>query len=582
MANKIWDVIIIGGGIAGCFAAVKAKEAGAEDVLLIDKGYVGKSGCATFGAGSFKGYIPDVDDYDLWYGKAVEEGCYINDQDWLKVHFEEVFKRVKDLESWGVRFMKEEDGSYRRIEGQGSSDERPIKTLMFYGPELMDKARKAVVKAGVVIQDKVMVCKLLHEKGNPDVICGALGFHLETGEFTSYTGHAVVASAGAQCYKSNYGFQKMVTGDTHVMALEAGAELSNMEFACHHLSYAGFDTTGMNIIQGCRAAFVNKDGDAFTGWYDPEYKDRGCLNRLSTAFGLEAAQGRAPVYLDVSSYTEKEMNLFRDGLPILYRAFERAGIIQDNEFVQKRLEWTSAFCGTLGFGGGIRIDTYGRTNLKGLFAAGDASNGPATGVEGYTAYGIPHATTNGARAGLGAAEYAKQVKGAEIEVDEAEVEALIAEIRKPLFVESGVEPDHLVTAVQEAIIPKDVYLLRSGENLQKALDRILYLKEYEMPYLKAYDSHYLRMAIEAKNMVLCAELFLRAALMRTETRGSHLRLDYPETDNKEWLKWIIVSRKGEDLDFRLEDIPIERYPMKPKVERAKHPALVNMEEKKRR
>ena len=58
MADKIWDVIIIGGGIAGCFAAVKAKETGAKDVLLIDKGYVGKSGCATFGAGSFKGYIP--------------------------------------------------------------------------------------------------------------------------------------------------------------------------------------------------------------------------------------------------------------------------------------------------------------------------------------------------------------------------------------------------------------------------------------------------------------------------------------------------------------------------------------------
>ena len=579
MADKIWDVIIIGGGIAGCFAAVKAKETGAKDVLLIDKGYVGKSGCATFGAGSFKGYIPDADDYDLWYSKAVEEGCYMNDQEWLQAHLAEVFERVKDLENWGVRFMKEEDGSYRRIEGQGSSDKRPIPTLMFYGPELMDKARKAVLKAGVVIQDKTMVCKLLHSKDDPKAISGALGFHLETGEFTAYTGRSVVASAGAQCYKSNYGFHKMVTGDTHVMALEAGAELSNMEFACHHLSYAGFDTTGMNIIQGCRGGFVNKDGDAFTEWYDPEYKDRGCLNRLSTAFGLEADQGRAPIYLDVSYYKEREMNLFHDGLPILYKAFERAGIIKDNEFVQKRLEWTSAFSGTLGFGGGIRIRLDGGTNLKGLYAAGDASNGPASGVEGFTAYGIPHATTNGARAGIGAAEYARTV--GEVRVDQAEIDALIEEIRKPLSVKEGVEPDHIVTAVQEAIIPKDVYLLRTEENLQKALDQILYIKKYEMPYIKAYDSHYLRMAIEAKNMVLCAELFLRAALMRKETRGSHLRMDYPETDNKEWLKWILISQENGELKFRLEDVPIDKYPMKPKEERYRHPAIINMEKNRR-
>ena len=100
----------------------------------------------------------------------MEEGCYMNDQEWLQAHLAEVFERVKDLENWGVRFMKEEDGSYRRIEGQGSSDKRPIPTLMFYGPELMDKARKAVLKAGVVIQDKTMVCKLLHSKDDPKAI----------------------------------------------------------------------------------------------------------------------------------------------------------------------------------------------------------------------------------------------------------------------------------------------------------------------------------------------------------------------------------------------------------------------------
>jgi len=73
------DILIVGGGAAGCFAAVKAKQQGVEKVLLVDKGYVGKSGCSKFAAGSFKCFIPHEDDYDLWFNKAVEEGYYIND-----------------------------------------------------------------------------------------------------------------------------------------------------------------------------------------------------------------------------------------------------------------------------------------------------------------------------------------------------------------------------------------------------------------------------------------------------------------------------------------------------------------------
>ena len=99
------DVAVVGGGPAGTFAAVKAAENGA-DVILLDKGYVGKSGCGTFGAGSFKAYLKEEDSFDLWYGKAVEEGFFINDQDWLKKHFDTIGDRVKELESWGVDFEK--------------------------------------------------------------------------------------------------------------------------------------------------------------------------------------------------------------------------------------------------------------------------------------------------------------------------------------------------------------------------------------------------------------------------------------------------------------------------------------------
>lgn len=103
MKSMTCDVVIVGGGPAGTFAAVKAAQKGAK-VILVDKAYTGKSGCGTFGAGSFKAYIKEEDSYDLWYSKAVEEGFYINDQEWLKQHFDTIGDRVKELEEFGVVF----------------------------------------------------------------------------------------------------------------------------------------------------------------------------------------------------------------------------------------------------------------------------------------------------------------------------------------------------------------------------------------------------------------------------------------------------------------------------------------------
>lgn len=569
MSDLSCGVLIAGGGPAGCFAAIKAKEAGA-DVLLVDKGYVGKSGCATFGAGSFKGFIPDEDDFELWYSKAVEYGCYINDQEWTEIHLNEVFDRVRELESWGVEFEKNPDGTYRRIEGQGSSKARPIKTLMFHGPQLMDTLRKVVKAKGVKIIDKVMVTNLIHAKGNRQRICGALGFHLETGEIYTFKARAVILTAGAQGFKSHYAYQKMVTGDAHIMGLLAGAKLANYEFITHHLSYAGFDTTGMNVIQGLGAIFVNALDEPFMFNYDPEHGDCANLNTMSLAMAAEVKAGRGPIFMDFSKYREDDLKLFQRVLPILYRAFERAGIINDGH-IATRLEWVSVNLGNVGFGGGLKIDTCCRTNLEGLYAAGDASYGASAGVEGFCAYGMPFATTSGARAGRYATEFIQQSEEAVIDADETQ--ALQVKTLAPLKLATGIEPDHITLKVQEAIFPMDVYIFRTAENLRRALNEIMWVKENELPFVKAYDPHYLRMALEARNMVLCAEMFLKAALFREESRGSHLRLDYPEMNNRDWLKWVILTQEGGQVKLATEPIPIAKYRLKPEKEMEQHPIM---------
>ena len=413
------DVAVVGGGPAGTFAAVKAAENGAR-VILLDKGYVGKSGCGTFGAGSFKAWLREEDSLDLWYGKAVEEGFFINDQDWLKKHFDTIGDRVKELEAWGVTFEKNEDGTYRRIEGQGSSDKRPIKTLMFHGPQFMEVMRRVCREKGVTIVDRVMVDALLHDRDNPRAIRVVVGFHGVSGEMHVVRARAVVLTAGAQAYKSHYADLHMETGDAHIMGLEAGAALANYEFNCHQLTHGNFATHGMNVSQGLGAKFVNALGEDFTAKYDPEYASHGNLWRISASMAMEVKFGRGPLYFDYSSYTPQDWELFERTLPLMYRSYEQAGYVDGNRrVIQGKLSWVSALIGNVGFGGGLFIDLDGRTTLEGLYAAGDASYGPTSGVEGFCAYAMPAASTTGAAVGEASAKYAATVGS--FEIDEAEV-----------------------------------------------------------------------------------------------------------------------------------------------------------------
>jgi succinate dehydrogenase/fumarate reductase flavoprotein subunit len=236
------------------------------------------------------------------------------------------------------------------------------------------------------------------------------------------------------------------------------------------------------------------------------------------------------------------------------------------------LEWVSVNCGNVGFGGGVRINLSCESSLEGLFAAGDATSGPASGVEGFCAYAIPFATTSGARAGYSAAAFIRNRKRG-YAFDPSQIRRQTNQLLEPLLRKHGDEPEVLTLRVQEIILPMERYLLRHGDRLLRGIREIEDLKKNLLPYVKAHDPHYLRMAVEAKNMLLSAECFLRAALMREESRGSHLREDFPFVDNKNWLKWIILQQVDGKLKFRKEPVPIDRYPMQPSADRIKHPII---------
>jgi succinate dehydrogenase/fumarate reductase flavoprotein subunit len=164
------------------------------------------------------------------------------------------------------------------------------------------------------------------------------------------------------------------------------------------------------------------------------------------------------------------------------------------------------------------------------------------------------------RGGSSAARFA--FKAASPEVDSMKVKRFKEDIFAPMRHDNGLLAADAIYAIQDVVCKVKYNLRRSKERLEEALSRIEEINQrlYE---LCAEDGHSLGKCHEAKSMAVCAEMTFRAALMRTESRGSHFREDYLERDDRNWLKWIIVKQEAGKMVVSIEPVPIDKYKIKP-------------------
>jgi len=556
------EVLIIGGGLAGAYAAIKAKERGAQKVLIVDKSYVGKSGCSSFAAGVFTSFIPEEDDFDFWFKEIVNHGEYMNDQEWLGLHLSEVYERVREMDSFGVKFAKGKRGEFIRTPGRGE-----FKNIKFYGPQLMEAMRKRCEQNNIKLIDWVMMTDLVIRDGRA---VGTVGFHCRSGDFKVFKAKSIVVTTGGCRFKTNLSGHRMTTGDGHAMLLRAGCEMMNLEINQSNLAAANFEMSGpgMNMYQGLGAKFVNRKGEEFLSYYDPVYKERTTLRMFSGAMAVETALGNNPFYIDMRHFSSEQVMLLKEVLPLPTKALERAGIIIGDKIV-KQIEWLPIGPCWGSYGGGARINKNCETNISGLFVAGDASAKMAAGTNEMGAGALPNAAVTGAIAGRYASEYASEV--GEYQLDMDAVGKLREETMALFNRRKGVDPEHAILSIQETITPYKVAIIKKEDRLKRALDQIADIRSTVIPYTYAVDPHHLRLAHEARNMALCAELFLHAALMRKESRGIGFREDFPFRDNVNWLKWIILKMSGQKVLSKTEDIPVERYKVRPESTITEHP-----------
>ncbi len=551
------DVLVVGGGIAACLAAIEARGEGV-DVILVDKATVGRSGLSPLMSGVMELFDPEEDSYDDWLRRFVEIGQYINEQDILGQEIKESTGVVRDMQRWGVEFKKK-DGKIDRFSSVGGH----MKVKMVNGGlQMMNVIRGEVIRRGVKVIERVMVFDLLTSDGESPTegsVVGAIGFSLRTGKLHVFKAKVTIICSGCVALRRFRGTSPfLLSADGIMAAVKVGCQLKNLELTLAAVCPADYNLApGAHLMLGQGAHLVNKDGERFMKRYDSVQMERAPKTVVALGATKEYFEGRGPVYLDLRHLDAQAHAAIKNGIPMYMKAMERAGLDLSKDTIRYKANATPC----LG-PGGLRINMERATTIPGLYAAGSSSDHAEDGVENGLGNGMDSAA-GGRVAGRYAAKYVKEVEPSSIK--NRQVEALAAKAFQLLKHPKGV----MASDVNEDIdkIWEPIEVLRSEKSLKESMRKLEEIKGEKVPTLWAKDYHTLAGVLGVVNKVSFLDLFLRAALMRTESRGGHYRLDYPQRDDKNWLKWVICQQKGQRIEVWTEPVPFERYPLKPSIEK---------------
>jgi len=550
------DVLIAGGGIGGLAAAIKVKEENPEcDVLIVEKQTTGWAGKATK-IGGILAFLGPNNDADKFIDFQVRtSGIYLNDQELLRKYVESTYKAIEQLSEWSDKFAKTPDGKMLSFPAMFA----PEYTSTFIDIDMMLPIRSRARKMGVKIINKIHVVDLLKQDNR---VVGAVGFNIIDGRFHIFRAKATILANGSCGYKVRR-FWSAGTGDGISAAYRAGAEMRNAEYG-NLYGHTVFQATDSGMVGS--DFLVNKLGENLSQKYMPDRGPVGVFLPVKLAIGLEkeVAEERGPIYFDPPD--SMHPHGLHTGLPKVEEWQKRMkskemkyGISHDSkpEIAVPLHGETSC----------IKVDHEMKTTLEGLWAIGDTSYAGSA-LAGAVASppgvcpgsGIMYAVISAGWAGASAAGYVSEASPVGPEADE--IEKTKEMVFAPMQNNNTFSPWEAISTLGSIVAPMKYNLRRSRERLAEALGMIERLKE-KLPDLQAKDPHYLCKCHEVRSMTLCAELTFRAALMRSESRGFHFREDFPERDDKKWLKWIIIKQVKGEMKLSTQPIPIGDYKIKP-------------------
>jgi len=525
------DVLVIGGGIAGCFAAIKAREKGLN-VTLVDMGYAGYTGATRWSLSGFIVYNPEWGiDLQSCIDTISKVGEYINDREWTEIILKESWQVFQELLSWGADFRFEGPGRRPYVE-----EFLPIPVIRIGEMGVGPACRKHAEDIGVKIFDRIMITDLLK---CDDRILGAAGFSLYSGDLYIFKAKATVLATGG----FGYG-----TGSSAALAYKAGAEITCNGF--NHTWPGAASYPGGWPAVAARTVFMRfVDGE----WKRIDHPPNEELVDLSLVFLIHA--GKGPIYWDLDSATSDDIERMKKRIENTYPRFETTfnpaqggKIPMDGHAVYDS-------------GGAWLINKKCATSLLGLFAAGWSGYASILFRGAYhhaPGDGLTPSAVTGYRAGLGAAEHAFQVD--DVTVNNNILKEVKEKIYAPIKRRSGFDPRWTTQIIYNIMTPYFVSLVKHKDRLEAALTHIEFIRDNIVPKLYAKDPHELWLVHEIRSAILNAEISLRASLFRTESRGTHFREDYPRRVDPDWLAWVKLKDDGGRMRLWKEPIPQKWWP----------------------
>lgn len=553
------DVIIIGGGLAGLRAAVEACDCGA-DVALVSKVYPLRSHsvAAQGGINAALGNSPEAKD-DTWEKHAfdtIKGSVYLADQDAVEVLCREAPKIVLELEHWGTVFSRDEEDRIAQRPFGGAGVPRTCYAADRTGHNLLNTLFEQANSRGITFYNEYFVTSLVVDEKRCH---GCIALDIHSGELNGFVSQSLILATGGYGMIYDHSTNSLInTGDGMALALNAGAQMKDMEFVQFH------PTTlyGSNILisEGARgegAYLVNAEGERFMDRYAPKAMELAPRDIVARSIMREIAAGRGfdggYVHLDLRHLGADKINERLPGIRQIAMDFANLDPVEVPIPVQPGQHYSM---------GGIDVDLDGETGINGLYAAGECACISVHGANRLGGNSLLDTLVFGKRAG---AKASNGKNGADISV----VKNIILRENnriQDLLNSKGEDFAPLMRDMKKTMF--DRYgIFRDENSMNHGLQGINRLKQrFKQVAVKGSGKVFnqtLVRVLELGYMLDIAETVALSAIKRKESRGSHFRTDYPDRSDDKYLKHTIIKAgNGQERSLAYSPVKLGQYPVK--------------------
>ena len=556
------DILILGSGGAGLFAALHAHQANPNlDITIAVKGLLGKCGCTRMVQGGYNVALAQGDSVERHFMDTIEGGKWLSDQELAWTLVTKAVERIHELENeLGCFFDRNPDGTIHQKAFAGQTFDRTVHKGDLTGIEIINRLAEQVWSRGIHRLEEHRAIELIHSK-DKKALAGVLMLNMQTGQFVLVRAKAVLLATGGGPTMYKY---HTPSGDKScdglAMALRAGLTLRDMEMVQFHptglLAGPGTRMTGTVLEEGLRGAggyLLNGNKERFMGNYDSR-NERATRDIVSRSINSEIRAGRATpnggVYIQMSHLGPDNVRKQFKGM--VERCAD-SGFDLANDLVE--VVPTAHY-----MMGGLVFKKDCSTDLPGLFAAGEDTGG-VHGANRLGGNGVANSTVFGGIAGESMAQWVGTQELHECDLDE--VAASIRLHEEPLQKEAGD-----IEIIRDALAQcmwDEVGISRTQESLLRARLRLQelasQLKQMGVGNIQREYSNTWQDWMNLKNLILVSQAVVEAALSRENSRGAHYRDDFPEPGSLEESYYTAVNLDQNGL--RIQNQPVQFTMIKP-------------------